>query len=352
MKRELCVYDDTKINEVKTISNFPIYCGQTEKTCYETLDLTFGISDNGTIQLKTLVELEKLYAHSHNDAIGVTWMEHFLELSKFITPHIKNKTVLEFGGGTCKTFFLVADLVKRWTTLDFNLSHAPHEKLNCIVGSAESNFSAEEDVYFSSHFLEHLYQPYKFISKLSECRIGTKHIFSIPKQKEWMELGYANALFFEHSIILEKRKIIEEHKKYGYVLKDTKDYKGHSTFYCFERVDNELNHLKINSYDDNKKVLEKYLECLRGKHIIESDFYIFSAHIQSQYILNMNVFSKNCIGVLDNSPLKIGKKLYGFGLEILSPIEGKKEVKVLVPNSPYSKEIKEQLFSLGYQDVV
>lgn len=353
MNREFCVYDKTKINVIKTIKNFPVYCGQSEETQYDTLDLSFGISNNGTIQTTSLVPLEILYKHSHNDAIGNTWEQHFKSLSSFISPHIHNKNIFEFGGGTCKTFFMVEGLVSKWTTLDFNPIHDTHKKLNSIKGSVVDSFDPSYDVYFSSHFLEHLYEPYEFLSNLSSCKIGTKHIFSIPKQLEWMELGYANSLFFEHTVVLETSKLIEEHKKIGYVLVDSCEYKDHSSFYCFEKVSEEIeSSIAINSFEKNNKILEEYIKKLKGGYEINSNFYIFSAHIQSQYILKLNEYSNFCIGVLDNSPLKIGKRLYGFGLKIISPIEGNKNITVLVPNSPYSSEIKSQLFSLGYKDVI
>lgn len=352
MNRDLCVYDNSKVSTIKSIKDFPIYCGQSEEEGYETFDLDFGISDNGTIQLTKLVPLDKLYKHTHNDAIGNVWYNHFKKLSEFIKPHISNKTIFEFGGGSCKTFFFVEELVKKWITLDFNPTNKPNNKLHSIVGDVDNNFDNTCDVYFSSHFLEHLYHPYKFLSNLSSCKIGTKHIFSIPKQSSWMQRGYANALFFEHSVVLENDKLIEEHKKYGYVLVDFFDYDEHSVFYCFEKVSVELEYEQIDTYSQNLKLLKDYIGMLKGVYDIDEHFYIFSAHIQSQYILKLNDYSDLCLGVLDNSPLKVGKKLYGFGLNIFSPKDSNKNIPILVPNSSYSKEIKEQLISLGYRNVI
>ena len=75
----------------------------------------------------------------------------------------------------------------------------------------------------------------------------------------------------------------------------------------------------------------------------------FGAHIFSQFLLYMGLDQKQFNGILDNSKIKIGKRLYGTSLKVFNPliIEGKEKVNIIVKAGQYQKEVEEQLLSLN-----
>ena len=72
--------------------------------------------------------------------------------------------------------------------------------------------------------------------------------------------------------------------------------------------------------------------------------FLFGAHIFSQYLLSFGLDQSKIYGILDNSPLKIGKRLYGTNLTVFNPEIIKNEnVGVIVKVGSYRNEIIEQL---------
>ena len=47
--------------------------------------------------------------------------------------------------------------------------------------------------------------------------------------------------------------------------------------------------------------------------------FIFGAHVFTQYLLAFGLSISNVAGILDNDPLKQGKRLYGTKLNVFSP---------------------------------
>jgi hypothetical protein len=72
--------------------------------------------------------------------------------------------------------------------------------------------------------------------------------------------------------------------------------------------------------------------------------YLFGAHIFSQYLLAFNLDQNKIEGILDNSSLKIGKRLYGTNLTVFEPkIIANENVGVILKVGTYRNEIIEQL---------
>lgn len=65
----------------------------------------------------------------------------------------------------------------------------------------------------------------------------------------------------------------------------------------------------------------------------------------SQYLLAFGLEQSKIHGILDNSNLKIGKRLYGTNLTVFHPniIKDEKEVAVILKVGSYRNEIIEQL---------
>ena len=76
-----------------------------------------------------------------------------------------------------------------------------------------------------------------------------------------------------------------------------------------------------------------------------SNVYLFGAHIFSQYLFAFGLESTRIKCILDNSPLKQGKRLYGSNLLVNSPkvLEMVEKPIIILKAGLYNKEIKEDI---------
>ena len=76
-------------------------------------------------------------------------------------------------------------------------------------------------------------------------------------------------------------------------------------------------------------------------------YYLFGAHIFSQFLIKFGLDLKNVICILDNDPFKKNFYLYGTKLRVLSPniLRNKKNSLILMRAAQYSKEIKKQILN-------
>ena len=99
----------------------------------------------------------------------------------------------------------------------------------------------------------------------------------------------------------------------------------------------------INYYKEFTKNMNQRLKDYNGK------VYLFGAHLFSQYLIAFGLNQEKIIGILDNSELKIGKRLYGTKLKVFHPDEIKNEGKiaVILKVATYRDEILEQIFKIN-----
>ena len=77
----------------------------------------------------------------------------------------------------------------------------------------------------------------------------------------------------------------------------------------------------------------------------DGDIYLFGAHIFSQYLISFGLSTKRVISILDNSPIKIGKRLYGTNLKVNSPkiLSKSSNPMVILKAGVYNDEIKKDI---------
>lgn len=344
---------------IKTINSFPIKCHQSVNMDFEFCDLIVTISkSSGIIQLKKIILEEKLYEENHNDAIGKIWNEHNLSFFNFVKEFILNKNICEYGSGSGQIAELALNDIKHWTFVDFNFYNKnDNNKFSYIRKNCSNFFPTTYDVYIHSHFLEHLYEPFDFIKNISQIDIGKFHCFSIPNQKEWLKNNFANALFFEHSVILEEEYIEKIHNSVGFKLIKKHYFNNHSVFYVFEKIKNAFCDVVLdeNLFNLNKDLmngfftnLEFFINNINAINNNEN-YNICTAHILTQFLFKLGLDNSKCANIFDNSNLKIGKKLYGYNINIISPKYGDRKLLTIIPPSPYKDEIIENLKELGYE---
>jgi ubiquinone/menaquinone biosynthesis C-methylase UbiE len=343
-----------------SLKQFPTYvgCVTTPNEKDDFLDLSVDIcKETGILQLKYLASLDQVYLHPHNDAIGPTWQEHNKRFIKFIEEY-SLKQILEIGGGSGK---LASEYVNmhtdvNWTILDpnplFEKNNRVHSKKEYF--SSNLNFEHTFDAIIHSHVLEHQSSPEIFFSDISKfLSVNGLHIFSFPNLWEWLSRKYLNCLNFEHTTFLTENYVDVALKRTGFeLIKKYKFRDDHSIFYLtkFSGKKHDVNY--PNLYEKNKKMYLDYIQyysefvkTINSKlENMPQKIYLFGAHIFSQYLLAFGLDQSKLSGILDNSKLKIGKRLYGTNLQVFDPeIIANDNVGIILKVGAYRNEIIQQL---------
>lgn len=344
-----------------TYKNFPVFFGCVE-TAPETdvrADMQWEICpESGIIQLTKLIPLDVLYQSQHMDGTGATWQEFYQTFAQYIADQNPSR-VLEIGGGqgALGEAFITRKPESHWTIVEPNPLHPGNEHISIIKGFFDGSFQSDEsyDLVAFSHTLEHAYDPHEFIQAIARyLETGEKLIFAYPNLKLWLENKNISALNFEHTMFLTDYFVDYLLSLYGFKIIDKHEYKDHSFFYTTEKVaEEELQPMRLeNKYDEYKKIFLDFADYY--KNLVQTfntqlssfkEVYVFGGHIFSQYLIEMGLDESRLSGILDNSPIKIGKRLYGSNLFVSSPeiLKDKENVAVILKVGPYRKEIMSQL---------
>lgn len=365
MKRKYCIADNkSEINHLHTFKNFPLKVGCTDSNISgdKYFDMVWGASENGIVQLMELIDLDLLYSDTHNPgAIGKIWEKHHQDFSNFIGRNINEKKILEIGGasGILVNFFLDTDLNFRWDIVEPSKQKFDDDRVN-FFNCLFENFSSKEkyDYVVNSHLLEHVYNPLEFLTSINDyLNLGGVQFISIPNIEHWLKKGYSNSLNFEHTYFYNQKVIEHLLRSTGFHI--DKIIEGtHSIFIkCIKvqsvkNVDVEKQFLEI----DSENIFLNYIDSLNNSveeinnlNAKEYSIFLFGGHIFSQILLNIGVNEDSIIGILDNDPNKIGKRLYGYNQKVFSPFEIKfhKNPCVVIKAGVYSSEISKQLIEIN-----
>jgi len=369
--REKCLVGDTAdMEEIFRIKNFPAYIGTTDLDKADDIenDLIFDISkSSGMVQIRELVPLEIVYDKYHCEALGPTWKKHHDEFARFLN-NFPVKNIIEVGGSngyTANTFLKLKETAE-WTLIDPTPASTKNTtpRLKVIEGffSKEVVESLIFDTVVHSHTLEHMHDPDAFIKVIAEnLDKGEYHVFAVPNLRKYFENRYSNVLNFEHTYYLSEQFLEYFLKKYGFKIVEKKYFLDHSIFYSTVKESEAKPNLKCNNfYEDNRTLLEDYNnyftllvekinDVLRNKK-----FYLFGAHVFSQFLIKKGLRSENIINVLDNSQIKHNQRLYGTNLICKLPeiITNDEEPIVVVFAGGYQEEIERQFRRLNPQVLI
>lgn len=349
------------LETIYTIPNFPVFMGVTDQEIKEDIKfpMNFQISkSSGMVQINPLVPLNLVYQNSHNSGIiGKTWSEHHKSLSNFILKY-NPENVLEIGGFTG---ILASNCLEQLPNISWSIvdPHATNNdpRINIHKTFFDKNFQIKNKVQMivHSHLLEHIIDINQFLTCCYEnLQEDGLMILSLPNFKQFIKNRLMNCLNFEHTIYLDEDFLVYLFNKYNFQIVE-KEYFGscNSIFFCLKKS-HEENEIKLDSfYDKNKTSMSEYFEAI--KHFIQQinkedeKFYLFGAHVTSQFLLSMGLDENKIIHILDNDPKKMNNRLYGTNLIVHTPniLMYDESPSVIVKNGSYDKEISEQILELN-----
>ena len=85
----------------------------------------------------------------------------------------------------------------------------------------------------------------------------------------------------------------------------------------------------------------------------KGDIFLFGAHVFSQYLIGFGLETERISCILDNSPIKIGKRLYGTKMRVMSPdVIKNRDCAVILKVASYREEIMSQLVKINPNVVI
>lgn len=357
------------LEHLYTFKDFPVFFGCVNAPQEDDLlaDMAWAIDpESGVVQLTKLIPLEILYKEQHVDGYGPTWEKYYNAFADYIVKQ-GPASVLEIGGGAGK---LTSAAIKRseeftWTIVEPNPIIEEGGRIKVIRSFFDENFNYDGtvDAIVFSQVLEHAYDPRKFIEHIAKfLKPGGRLIFAYPHLALWLSRKYTNAINFEHTVLLTEHHLDILLPELGFKVLDKERYEDHSFFYVAERSISPLLIPDLgNKYDEYKNLfldfINYHVDMVKdlNEQILASDapVYLFGAHIFSSYLINFGLRTDRIVTVLDNSPLKQGKRLYGTDFIVASPkiLKDKGPVNVILKAGIYNEEIKKDILESINADI-
>jgi len=349
------------LEHLKTFKDFPVFFGCTDSSFKDDLyaDMKWAIDPStGIIQLEKLIPLDILYMEQHVDATGETWRQYNNDFSDYIVDNSEGN-IIEIGGGAGK----IANLILRKTKTNQEIIVVEpnplfkEKKGLRIINSffnkgLKEKLGSNNTVSFSQVF-EHIYDPKGFLEEIYEfLPENGKLIFAYPNLEYWFNNKFTNAINFEHTLLMTDYYVDYLLKVSGFEIIEKKAYKNHSHFYNVKKTEKTPQLSLKNKYKHYKNMFEDFIsyhnDLVREINIKtknQSELFLFGGHIFSQFLIQFGLDVSNLEYVLDNSPLKINKRLYGTELQVKSPaiLAEYKAPTVILKAGVYNDEIKKDI---------
>jgi ubiquinone/menaquinone biosynthesis C-methylase UbiE len=352
-----------------TIPKMPVHFGCVETPPEEDIfmDQEFIICrDTGIIQIKSFPTSDLLYMTMHNDAIGRVWKKLYQSIITTVKNSFGKKEikVLEIGGGSGKLASLILQRlnVKEYTMIEPNpdyslkIDHPGFILANEYFEKTKYQ-KKSYDLILHSHVLEHVDNPVRFMKEISSVTCEeTLQIFVIPNLKEFFAKKYTNALNFEHTFFLTEEYVDVILNNEMLNIESKEYFLDHSIIYTVKKVKGFKNKQIPNLFEEHASLLSSFVNYHKefaketNKKIknFDGEVFLFGGHIFSQYLIGFGLDTSKIVNILDNSPIKIGKRLYGTRLWVKHPnIVKDKKCAVILKVASYRAEIVEQLLKIN-----
>lgn len=347
-----------------TLQQFPIYMGISDSDVASDVyydQIWMICAQCGCIQLTRLVDLNSLYSVNHNAVVGKIWEDHHREFAEFIW-HDSPQKVCEIGAA----HGFLSEILHRKGAVEYRVIEPSPSPMPSNVEVYQAYFEDRPELIegftaiVHSHVLEHVYKPREFLSEIYEKMNDNAIMYvSFPNMEALIDQKGANSLNFEHTYLLQSSQFEWLLNKIGFSVLRKSLFQDHSFFYACGKlrpvlklnVDRAPNVAALShSFIEMIEALNQYaLVCQTAIEEFSGAVYLFGAHIFSQILLNLGIEEKSIQGILDNSPGKIGHRLYGTNLQVYSPeiISNSESPIVILLASHYQAEIRDQLTSIN-----
>ena len=305
-----------------------------------------------TTQTKYLGDLNLIYEDNFAGAYGSIRNTMNDLFANFILENKNVRDILEIGAGNGSLSESILDKSSNSYTIVDPSYCGPKEK-RCIVPTFFENYKepSSSNTVVMSHVYEHFYDPCLILEKIKELQDVDYVYLSFPDLEGFIKEGVYHVLNPEHTFYVENEFIVNLFDYFNFKLGRTYSHKNHSIFFEFIR-DKESKSTKAfpknrTAVEDTRHFFERVLENVEtANKSVEGEVYMWPCSMHSLFCLSLGLRRDGIRSVLDNSPLKIGKYLYGYGYicESFSTVINSEEPKtILLTGGCYNTEIQTQV---------
>lgn len=363
-RRRTCCMCTSNISSLLTISRIPVFASTVDSPLNMDLfaDQEWGeCTSCKTIQLESLVPLDILYGGNHNsEIVGQLWEKHHKKFADFIARH-KCQQIIEVGGshGYLAKLILEENINVDYSVIEPNPGELYPGKVKIIRGFVEDHLDElKGKSAIMSHVLEHIYEPNLFLASIAErVHLGDMVFFSTPQIENWLSIGSANSLNFEHTYLLDMGQVTEILDSFGFTLIDSDSFDNHSFFHAYKRVSESAIHESL--YDPTSKSIlffdyvknaEDFSKQINSRlPQSQGPVFLFGASLFSQFLLAWGLNYEHIFGIIDNAKNKFGQRLYGTDLLVMN-IDDLRSISnptVILKMGPYQDEIRRQIHEIN-----
>jgi hypothetical protein len=247
------------------------------------------------------------------------------DFSIFIKDNINTiNGILEIGAGNGNLSENILKLINtKYTIIDPYYYGECQNKtiINDYIENIELN-NIFANTIIMSHVFEHFYDPYLIMEKIENSKNIEYICLNFPDLETYIKNGTYHVLNAEHTFYIDNNYIENLFVKHNFELLNHRSYQDHSVFFLFKRTNICTENVLITKNNPDLLINAYYkniYDCIDKIHDIifnniDKDIYIWpcSMHTIYLFVFGLNhLFFKN---ILDNSPSKINKFLYGYNL--------------------------------------
>jgi hypothetical protein len=334
-KRTQCIFCNTLLDTTLFLKDYTI---PVSSTITNSLNDNFFIPYNVfkctkcyTMQNKYLSNLSLLYGINHIDNYGTCKNLKHVSFSTFIIINKNIDGIVEIGG--CQGILaneILSTIDTNYTIIEPSYTGNKSSKLSIINDFIENVdlSTIKANTIVMSDVFEHFYKPNEIIKKIyNNSQIKYIYLnhpdfdYSIKDPYFYINLNNEHTFFIKHSFLFT---IFNNH---GFKLNKQNNFNNMSKFFEFERSESAIIEKPlIHSIEINTEIMQFFNHNLSNVNKInnyinentEKKYYMWPASLHSTILFTFGLNYKNFVGMLDNSPNKIGKYIYGYNLPIYS----------------------------------
>jgi len=356
--RKKCIFCKNDLNKDYFKSDLKNYVGhyavELEETNFTEIPFNVCICEKcNTPQIKYLADINEVYKINHADSTGTTMVNlHKLNLEFILKYHSYIKNVIEIGSSKGVLADMILENLKlNYYIIEPNFFGDRNNKI--IINDFYENVNDEEidaDTLIISHVFEHFYEPLQILNKIHKNKKIKNFFLVFPDLEYYINNNVLHLLNTEHTYYIDNNFLINLLKSYGFNLVEKIDYINHSVLFYFRRetvkqiqdLDFKNKNYNIDLYFNR---INKTVELFNSVLELNNTVYLWPASIHSQYLFIFGLNYQKLKGLLDNSKLKINKKIYGSNLNVYSFSDTIKnnDIIFLINGGVFYKEIENTL---------
>jgi hypothetical protein len=306
-------------------------------------------------QIKYIADLSILYENSFAGAYGSIRSAHNTLFASFITENSKVDAVCEIGAGNGELSDIILETKQiPYTIIDPSYCGKKENKeVICTYFENCRSCDISANTLVMSHVFEHFYSPLDILQKINSLESIQYIYLSFPDLESFIAEGTYLVLTPEHTFYIDNSFLIRLVEQHGFRLQRTYSHMNHSVFFEFYRSTQDIPTQSLvhdtsvtERIDTFFKRLEQSIEAVKLQDHEGSPSYIWPCSMHTIFCLSMGLPGNSIANVLDNSPLKIGKYLFGFNLECRSfneVIESSAKKTILLAGGCYNREVLQKV---------